>query len=182
MILLAAIGKQSSGKGELANLAKSKGFEILKFRDMVSLEAAKRKIDKGALTLTYTGDLLRKELGPEWVAKRIEEKIKKSKSQKIFLEGMRSLAELNYLREKFSNLKVIGVAAEEEKRLQRALKRNRQDDPKTLEEKLRKEKIENSWGIEEGLKQADYLIENSGTIGEFRKLSEEVIEKCLKLK
>ncbi len=177
MILIAALGKQSSGKGELAKVAGEKGFEIIQFRSAVIAEAKRRNIDKGTLTLTYTGDLMRKEHGQAAVAFAVGKMIRKSPADKIFLEGLRSAASIDYLRSRFPNLKVVGIIADEKTRLERALRRNRSDDPKTIEEKLRKEQIENTWGIDKALKKADYIIDNNSTLEDFRKTASALLEQ-----
>lgn len=169
-----------AGKGEAAKVAeKSFGFRIVRFRDVVKEEAERLNINEGPLTLTKTGSLLRKLEGPGAIAERVAVRIKKAKDGRIFVEGIRSYPEIRVLGRAFPNFYSVGIVSPRRVRLLRALSRRRWDDPKTIAELSRKDRIESSWGVPGALSKSDILISNDGDLVAFRRLVAAVIKKIL---
>jgi len=171
-----------SGKGEFGEVARDMGFEVIKFGSIVKEEAQRRGIDRGALTLSYTGDLLRREIGPDWVARRIVEKMRAKASEGaelFFLEGMRTPSEVALIEKEFPSLVVVGLVASKMARFSRARSRGRWDDPASDEELEKKDKIEASWGVEAAIDEADYLLENEGSLEDFRKDARSLLESLV---
>lgn len=181
-IVIGLVGMPCAGKGEAAKVAEKKfGFRIARFRDVVKEEASKLGISEGPLTLTKTGSLLRKLEGPDAVAKRVAAKIRTVGEDRIFVEGIRSYPEIRALKRAFPDFFSIGIISPRKVRLGRALSRRRWDDPKTMAELSRKDRIEKSWGVTEALSKSDILIDNDGDLPPFRHLVASAIKKILSI-
>jgi dephospho-CoA kinase len=171
--VIAVVGMPGSGKGTFCEVAKSRGFEIVSFGD-IAREVTKREAQntEGAFAVHNVVDRLRKEIGPDWIAR---EAAKAAKTESICFDDVRTPEELAYLKEKFPTLKLFGIIANKEDRYSRLLARARWDDRGTREELEKKDSGGGAWGIPKLLELSDTKLENNGTLDEFRENCEEAL-------
>ena len=145
-MIIGLTGKNASGKGEVANYLKSKGFIYCSLSDVIREEATKRNLEHSRDNLIKLGNELRKNFGSNYLAKQINLKIKnninKNPKQNFVIDSIRNPFEAKELMNN-KNFVFIGVDAPIELRFKRLLERNRLGDAKTLEDFKKQEEREN---------------------------------------
>lgn len=181
MPIIALTGTMGAGKGTVVKYLKSKGFEYYTYSDILREEAKNLGYKPTRENLQKIGNMLRKDYKDMGIlSKKLLEKIK---SDKVVLDGVRNIAEINALRQR-KDFYLIGIDSNQKLRFERLKNRARKGDPKTFEEFKKIDDKENK-SIGSGqeifkcLERADYLIENDGTIGELREKVDEILEKVV---
>ena len=109
---------------------------------------------------------LREKNGPGAVAELIKEPIQNSTHEIIIIDGIRSIHEINVLKET-GNVKLLAVHGSSDTRFNFLSERKRSDDPLTREKFQERDNREIGVGLEEIIGLADESIENNNvTIGE----------------
>ncbi|MBT6995686.1 AAA family ATPase [Candidatus Woesearchaeota archaeon] len=134
-------GYYGSGKDAVAKYLESKGFIHHSLSDEIRFELNKRGMEITRENLIYLGNELRKEHGPSVIAKILSNKLEQDKN--YILTSIRNPSEALELK-KLENFKLISLDGPIEQRFERVKTRNREEDPKTIEELKEKEKIEES--------------------------------------
>lgn len=119
--LIGLVGPIASGKQVLADYLKELGFTYLSLSDQVRIETRQRGLEITRENLQNVGNALRSKFGNDVLAKRALMMIEQE-SNKIVIDSIRNYAEVEYLR-KHAPIKVIGVDAPAEVRLNRYLAR-----------------------------------------------------------
>lgn len=167
-MIIGLTGKNASGKGEAAAYLKNKGFEYHSLSDVLREEATKRNIEHSRENLINLGNRLRNELGANYLAKKINQKIQSSHVEDFVVDSIRSPFEIEELR-KNKDFILVAVEAPIELRFERLLKRGRLGDAATLEEfKIQEEKenLNNPAGqqLDKCISMADKKIVNDGKL------------------
>jgi dephospho-CoA kinase len=179
MKVLAICGLPGSGKSTAIEAIRDLG-DIITMGDVVRNEAIKRNIIPNSFNLGILANKLREEKGQDIIAKKCIESIKNEiKSEVIFVDGIRSLSEVNLFRQHWK-FPIIKIILKEEERFRRLHKRDRSDDPKDLEEFKERDKREEKFGLLDVLKIADYSIVNDSTIELLKERTREVVQKIIK--
>ena len=165
--LIAITGMPGSGKSLASNLAEERNIPILICGDVVREEASAMKISATQENLGNLMLQMRAQYGADIVARRLIDKINSVPSRTIVVEGLRSLDELELLRNKF-NVRLLAVYSPPAQRFQRLVRRGRSDDPKTLEEFNERDNRELMVGIGSVIALADELIVNESTLEAFK--------------
>ena len=182
-MIIGITGKNASGKGEAANYLKSKGFIYYSLSDVIREEATKRGLDHSRDNLIKIGNELRKNFGPNYLAQQINIKIKEILSnnpkQNFAIDSIRSPFEAKELM-KNKDFTLVGIDAPIETRFNRLLERNRIGDAKTLEDFKEQEERENlksdtNQQLDATFAMSEYVIVNSGTIGEFHQKIDDLL-------
>lgn len=190
MMIIGLTGKNASGKGEIANYLKAKGFAYCSLSDELREEATKKGLSHERETLISLGNILRKQNGPEYLAKKINEKIKnemrKNKSANFVVDSIRSPYESKELL-KNRDFLLLGIDAPANIRFERLLKRGRAGDSKTPEEFRKHEKQENTSNknaqqLDETFKLAGKIIKNDGSLEELHKKIDELLDELSRVK
>ena len=161
MKVLGFCGLPGSGKSTAIDAIRDLGI-IITMGDVVRREAEKRGIGPTDENLGKIARELRKEGGKEIIAQKCVELIKNLENDVIFIDGVRSLAEVNVFRAIWK-FPLIATIIDEEFRFKRLNERGRSDDPKTLEELKKRDGREFSFGLNEVVEMAEYKIENTST-------------------
>ncbi|MFH0961365.1 MAG: AAA family ATPase [archaeon] len=173
--VIAVVGMPGSGKGTFCEVAAELGWMVITFREVAVEATKKHDASNDALAIHRVADRLRKEIGPDWIAREIAGRMK-SLSGKICLDDMRTPEELRFLKGAFPELKVIGISAQKEDRFDRLIRRNRWDDHVDRETLEKKDSGGGAWGIPSLLEKSDFLVENAGALEEFRSASRKILE------
>ena len=128
--------------------------------------------------LRSKGDELRSEHGKSAMALMAWRKISKFRDDNWAIESLMFVEEANFFRKKGAT--VIGIAASEQLRFERATSRNREKfvDFNQFKEKDEKKR---SAGIDNIVNSADFIVENDGTLDELKELADSiftVISSC----
>lgn len=171
------VGLPGAGKSTALNIVKKKNYgPIIVMGDVVREETAARGYEINAETLGMVAAQLREEFGSKIIAQRCAEKIKKLSESVIFLDGLRSMDELEYFRENFSML-VIAIETPIEMRHEWLLKRGRADDTNLLDKIKDRDARELSFGVQAVIDAADFTIENSDSVQKLEQACEMIITK-----
>jgi len=142
-MIIGLTGKNASGKGEVANYLKTKGFVYYSLSDALREEATELGLDHSRDNLIKLGNELRQKHGPQYLAQQINNKIKnKSNSKNFVVDSVRSPFEAKELM-KNKDFLLLGIDAPIKLRFERLLERKRAGDVKTFGEFKKQEEREN---------------------------------------
>ena len=168
-----------SGKSTIVSELKARGLESLNLGDGVRDEAKKRNLEPTGENLGRLMLELRDKNGPGAVANLLTEKIKNSQSEVIIIDGVRSTAEIEVLKN-VGSVKLLSIEASAETRYKFLGARGRSDDPETREKFEERDKREIGVGIGKSIEIADETISNDNiTLDELTERAYTVIEKWI---
>jgi len=155
------------------------GFEALNLGDGVRAEAKRRNLEPSGDTLGKLMLELREKNGPGAIADLLTEQIKNSQSKVIVIDGVRSIAEINVLKN-VGIVKLLSIEASADTRYRFLSVRGRSDDPTTRKKFEERDNREISIGLGKSIAIADETISNSNiTLDELIELAHKVIEKWI---
>jgi|TARA_Y100000310_G_scaffold136711_1_gene135561 dephospho-CoA kinase len=186
-MIIGLTGKNASGKGEFANYLKTKGFVYFSLSDVVREEATKLGLEHSRDNLIKLGNELRQNHGSNYLAQKINNKIKeqlKNNNKNFAIDSIRSPYEAKELM-KNENFTLVGIEAPIKLRFERLRRRNRIGDAKTLEEFKRQEERENlnnaaNQQLDETFKLAEKIIVNDRTFEELHKKIDSLLDQIQK--
>ena len=171
--ILTITGLPGSGKTSAIESIKDLGI-IVTMGDVVRNEAKKRNMELNGENLGRIAKELREIGGQDIIAKKCVEHIRNLEGDIIFVDGVRSLSEVNIFR-KYWKFPIIAVVVDDDKRFIRLLERARSDDPKSLEDLRKRDKRELECGLDQVLEEADYKIMNNSTIEVLKKNTRDLV-------
>jgi len=168
-----------SGKSTIVSALKAKGIEVLNLGDGVRTEAKRRNLEPTGDNLGKLMLELRKKNGAGAIAELLTESIKNSQSKVIIVDGVRSITEVEVLRN-VGSVKLLSIEATADTRYKFLSSRGRSDDPITREKFEERDNRELGVGIGESIAIADEAIVNSDiTLDELIERAHKVIEKWI---
>jgi len=181
MLVIVVTGKRGSGKDTLADyLEKNHGFNVLEFsRNAIKPILDERKLEFTRQNLIEIAMSERKKKGNGYFALLICNKMEEGNNYCV--TGMRFKEELDVFREKFSsNFFLLSIICDERERYERIINRgDKGESDMTFEQFLEIEKKPTERAINEIIDEADFFIDNNGTIDEFYKNIEIVISHIM---
>ncbi|HIH09432.1 MAG TPA: AAA family ATPase [Candidatus Diapherotrites archaeon] len=169
MIVIGVTGKYCAGKTTICEYLASKSFGYKSLSDELRSIVAKEGGSVSRESLIAKGNELRKKHGSSYLAKRVSESMKGDRN--YIVDSLRNPLEIEELR-KLSNFHLWNIEAGEKERFERILKRNREGDPKTMDEFRALEAKESSSGsdtsqqLDKCAAMAEHTIENGSTLAE----------------
>ena len=168
-----------SGKSTIVSALKAMGLEALNLGDGVRAEAKRCNLEPSGDNLGKLMLELREKNGPGAIAELLTEPIKNSQSKVIIIDGVRSTAEIEVLKN-VGSVKLLSIEASADTRYRFLSTRGRSDDPKTREKFEERDNREIGIGLGESIAIADETIVNSGiTLDELTELAHKAIEKWI---
>ena len=168
-----------SGKSTIVSALKAKGIEVLNLGDGVRAEAKRRNLEPTGDNLGKLMLELRKKNGAGAIAELLTESIKNSQSNVIIVDGVRSITEVEVLRN-VGSVKLLSIEATADTRYKFLSSRGRSDDPITREKFEERDNRELGVGIGKSIAIADEAIVNSDiTLDELIERAHKVIEKWI---
>jgi len=178
-LIVCLTGMPGSGKSTIVSALKAKGLGALNLGDGVRAEAKKRNLEPTGENLGKLMLELRDKNGPGAVANLLTEQIKNSQSEVIIIDGVRSIAEIEVLKN-VGSVKLLSIEASADTRYKFLGARGRSDDPETREKFEERDKREIGVGIDKSIAIADETISNSDiTLDELTERAYAVIEKWI---
>jgi dephospho-CoA kinase len=160
-IVLGFVSLPGAGKSTALTAVEDLG-PIVTMGDVIRAETKKRGLALTDENLGSVASDLRKTEGKGIIAKRCLNSIGKENSNVVFVDGLRSMKEVEIFRENW-NFLVIAIKISQKKRFEIIKKRNRDDDPTTLEELKQRDEREINFGLQNVIENADYIIKNDST-------------------
>jgi dephospho-CoA kinase len=168
-----------SGKSSIVSALKAMDLEALNLGDGVRAEAKRRNLEPSGDNLGKLMLELREKNGPGAIAELLTEPIKNSQSKVIIIDGVRSTAEIEVLKN-VGSVKLLSIEASADTRYKFLSARGRSDDPKTREKFEERDNREIGVGLGESIAIADETIVNSDiTLDELTELAHKVIEEWI---
>lgn len=167
ILILAVTGLPSSGKGTFTKIAEAYNFKKIVMGDVIRNECAKRNLPVNRESSNKVMVDLRKERGSDAIAQMTLEWIETAIEQgegKIIIDGVRSLKEIEFFHKFFPKLVIIGIHANPDTRLDRALKRKRKDDAYSAQAFYDRDEIELNLGIGNVIARSDILLDTSDNL------------------
>ncbi|MCX8172489.1 MAG: AAA family ATPase [Archaeoglobaceae archaeon] len=177
-MIIAFVGYPLSGKSTAAEVAKEFGIPVVVMGDVIREEAISRGIEPNSENLGRIANELREREGMDAVAKRCISKIR-SLGSIVLVDGIRGIAEVQTFKKAFEDFVLIAIESPPELRFERAKRRGRSDDVLTIEDLYERDRREESWGLKKAIEVADFTIENTGSIEDFRDKVHALLKKLL---
>ena len=179
-LVVCLTGMPGAGKSTIVSKLKEENYETFSLGDGVRAEAKRQNLEPTGENLGKLMLELRQKNGPGAIAELIKESIEKSNHEIIIIDGIRSIHEINVLKET-GNLKLLAVEASSETRFNFLTQRKRSDDPLTREKFEERDNREISVGLQEIIELADETIENNNvTIDELVHFAIEIFQNWIK--
>jgi len=168
-----------SGKSVAVEIAKSTVFPVIRMGDLIWEEVKNQKLELNDENVGFVANSIRKKQGKDIWAKRTIEKIKSQNiSDKIIVDGIRNIEEIDlFKKELSSNFVLIAITASDELRKKRAMSRNRIDDSKDIKSIEERDIREIGWGIKDVISNADIVVSNEQSIEDFRNKIKKILQK-----
>ena len=171
------VGRQASGKTTAAKFLKDDEIPVVRMGDTVREETKKRKLEPTIENIGNVASELREERGLDAIAELSIPRIRNKKSDIVIVDGIRGKKEVDKFREEFGDKFIsIAIKSNQKTRFNRIKRRKRSDDAASWKEFLEKEDREDSWGLDEAIREADYQIKNENSREEFKKQIKTIVE------
>jgi len=157
--IVAITGMPGAGKSTAAQALVRLGWTRMVMGDVIRTETKRRGLEPDARNTGEVMKLLRKEKGESAVADLCLEKIANMKADRVVVDGIRSMAEVEAFRKKAAVL-LVAVDASPERRFELLKERGRKDDPLTHEMFVERDKRELGVGIGRAIALADETVSN----------------------
>jgi predicted RNA binding protein with dsRBD fold (UPF0201 family)/dephospho-CoA kinase len=180
LLVIGFVGFPGSGKSEATTIAQTKGFVSVAMGDVVRSYMSKSRIQLSERNVGRIANKLRADHGMDVIAKMCIPVVHGLTSQKVVIDGIRGIAEVNAFKEEFKgDFKLISIIAGPKVRFKRVKGRNRPDDALSLQRFEEKDERELAWGLKEALEAAEYSIQNEGTLEELNSNVSRLLEKLV---
>ena len=175
-IIVCITGMPGAGKSTIVNKLQEIGFTKFTLGDGIRAEAKRRNVDPSGENLGKIMLEVREKNGPGAVAELIKDSIQNSTQDVVIIDGVRSVAEIDVLKQ-IGDVKLLAIDASPETRFNFLSSRGRSDDPKTQENFQERDNREISVGLDKSIDIADKTITNRNlTIDELVNSAKEIIE------
>ncbi len=176
MILIA--GMPGAGKSVAIEEFRKVGIPIVEMGEVIREETKKRGLDPNPKNTGNIAKKLREEKGKDAIAKLCLNKIRNIDEDKIVIDGVRSLKEVQrFQKELEENIKIISIHSSPKTRFKRLKKRGRSDDPDRWKEFKQRDIRELNFGLGKVIALSDKVIVNEGSEKEFKEKIKEIIKK-----
>ena len=178
-LVVCLTGMPGAGKSTIVSKLKEDGYETFSLGDGVRAEAKRQNLEPTGAYLRKLMLELREKNGPGAIAELLKESIKESTHKIIIIDGVRSIHEINVLKET-GNVKLLAVDAAPDTRFNFLRERKRSDDPLTREKFEERDNREIGVGLKEIIELADESIENNNvTINQMVESAIKIFQKWI---
>jgi len=159
-LILGLAGMPGSGKSVVVKVAEERGYGVLVMGDVVRKEVERRGLEPNPENIGKVMLELRQKEGSAVISKRCISKIKHMIGDKLIIDGLRSLDEVEEFERHFPKFNLIAIHSSPETRFKRVYRRRRSDDPENWEIYHERNMRELSVGLGGVIAMAEYIIVN----------------------
>jgi len=176
-LVVALAGMPGSGKSLVVDTARKSGYDAVLMGDVVREEAKKRGVEPDAENIGKIMLELRQTEGKAVIARRCVPKVVSTTRQKVIVDGIRSLDEIEELKRHFSKLVLMAVHASPETRFTRLFHRRRSDDAADWKVFHKRDTRELSVGLGNAIAMAEYVVVNEEPVVVVKRRARETLAK-----
>jgi len=176
-LVIGLAGMPGAGKSVVVRVARERGYDIFVMGDVVREESRRRGLKPNPENIGKIMLELRHEEGPAVISKRSIPKIKHATRDKIIIDGIRSLDEVEEFRNNFSKFNLVAIHSSPEARFKRLYRRRRSDDPGNWEIYHERDMRELNVGLGNAIAMAEYIIVNEGELEALKKEVRKVLRR-----
>jgi len=176
-IVICLAGMPGSGKSIIVKVAKECGYNVVVMGDMIREEAERRRLEPNPENLGKIMLELRQKEGPAVIAKRCMPKIKQAIRDRVIIDGIRSLDEVEEFKRHFPKFSLIAVHSSPETRFRRLYRRRRSDDPENWGVFRERDMRELSVGLGNVIAMAEYIIVNEEELEALKEKIREILRR-----
>lgn len=159
-LVVGLAGMPGAGKSVVVNVARERDYGTVIMGDVVREETRRTGLDLNPKNIGKTMLRLRQKEGPAIVSKRCIPKIDQSIKEKVIVDGIRSLDEVDEFKRHFPKFILVAVHSSPETRFKRLHSRRRKDDPENREIFHKRDMRELSVGLGSAIAMALHMIVN----------------------
>ncbi len=163
-LVVGLAGMPGAGKSVVVGVAREKNYTIVVMGEIVREEARRRGLNPNPQNLGKIMLELREKEGPAVISKRCIPNIRRTKGDKIMIDGIRSLKEVEEFKKDLSNFTLVAIHSSPETRFARLHKRGRSDDSNNLETFHQRDVRELSVGLGNAIAMAEHMIVNDTSL------------------
>jgi dephospho-CoA kinase len=167
-LVIGLTGMPGAGKTVFVDAAVAVGYVKVSMGDVIREETQSRGLE---LTPQNVGKVmldLRKVGGDNIIAEKCVPKIAAQVSDKIVIDGLRSLSEVEVFKASFVGFKLVAIHAASAVRFVRLSQRGRSDDPKTFDVFHERDMRELSVGLGSAIALSEHVLVNDSSIESFK--------------
>lgn len=172
MRIIAVCGMPGSGKGEVAEVARSRGYPVHSMGDVVRRFFASECTGRDPIETGIYADMERKKHGKDVWAKRLIETLEgelTADTEIVMIDGLRSSMEATLFKKRWgSYFRILAVHSSPDTRYQRLVERKRGDDSPDRKKFDERDERELGWGLGDVISRADLMLLNEGGLDGFR--------------
>jgi dephospho-CoA kinase len=177
-LVIGLTGMPGSGKSLVVKTAQELGYEVVTMGDVIREETAKKGLELNPANVGKVMLELRAKEGDNVIAQKCVPKIVARQTQKVVIDGIRSLVESDTFKVAFAKFVLVGVHASPDMRFSRLSCRGRSDDPKTYAVFHERDVRELSVGLGNAIALAEYLIINDDSIDMLKSRVKKTLQKA----
>lgn len=175
--IIGLVGMPGAGKSVVVRVARERGYGVLVMGDVVRKEASRRGLEPTPENIGKIMLELRQKEGPAVISKRCIPKINGEIPDKIVIDGIRSLKEVEEFKKHFPKFSLVAIHSSPETRFRRLYRRRRSDDPESWEIFNERDMRELSVGLGEAIAMAEYMIVNEEELEAVKEKIREVFRR-----
>jgi dephospho-CoA kinase len=176
-LIIGFAGMPGSGKSTVVRVAEERGYCLIIMGEVVREEAKRRRLKSNPENIGKIMLELRQKEGPAVIAKRCIPKIKRAIRDKVIIDGIRSLDEVEEFKRHFPKFSLIAVHSSPEIRFKRLYRRRRSDDPENWGIFHERDMRELSVGLGDAIAMAEYIIVNEGELKAVKEKIREILRR-----
>jgi dephospho-CoA kinase len=159
-LVVGIAGMPGAGKSVVLNVATGMGYDSVVMGDVVRQEAKRLGLEPTPENIGRTMLELRSREGGAVMAKRSILRIMEAKRNRVIVDGIRSLNEVEEFRRHFRKFCLMAICSSPQTRFQRLYRRGRSDDAEQWHVFHERDQRELSVGLGSAIAMADYTIVN----------------------
>ena len=159
MLVVAITGMPGAGKSTAAKALEKTGMKRIIMGDVIRAETTKQGLEPSEQNTGEVMRNLRVKFGENAIAELCIRMMNESKSERVVIDGIRSMSEVDTFR-RVGRVLLIAVHASRERRYRLLTKRGRTDDPHDYQMFLRRDERELDIGVGRAIALADEAVSN----------------------
>jgi dephospho-CoA kinase len=176
-LVVGLAGMPGSGKSVVVRVAEERGYCLIIMGDVVREEARRRGLKPNPENIGKIMLELRQKEGSAVIAKRCMPKIKQAIRDRVIIDGIRSLDEVEEFKRHFPKFSLIAVHSSPETRFGRLYRRRRSDDPENWGVFRERDVRELSVGLGNVIAMAEYIIVNEEELEALEEKIREILRR-----